>query len=118
MSSPSRRRLPFVVALLLAMPGCAQAVPTPTLQIPAADRYPAISAGAVHTCALVRGGGVSCWGDNFSGKLDDHSTGTSNEPVAVPGLAGVTAISAGGGHTCALVRGGSVSCWGLNNEGQ
>ncbi len=85
----------------------------------------AIVAGGDHTCALVAGGGVQCWGYNSYGQLGDGiSTGPqtcywqlvrcAKTPIAVSAIANATAVTAGGEHTCALVVAGSISCWGAN----
>jgi alpha-tubulin suppressor-like RCC1 family protein len=87
-----------------------------------------IAAGQSHTCAVLSGGTVECWGDDTDGELGD-GTGAGTEtcngqpcsttPVAVPGLSGVTAITAGDYFTCALLSGGgTVECWGFNYHGQ
>ncbi len=88
----------------------------------------AITAGSLHTCALIQaaeadpalGGGVKCWGDNGGGKLGDGTEEILQAiPVGVIGLAsGVSAIVAGGDHTCALMTAGGIKCWGRNIEGQ
>ncbi|MCB0915658.1 MAG: hypothetical protein H6525_00940 [Actinobacteria bacterium] len=77
-----------------------------------------IGAGEGHTCALVGGGAVECWGDNGAGQLGDQSNQRRTSPVTVTGLAGATALAVGGNHTCALVAGGEVRCWGNNGVGQ
>lgn len=87
----------------------------------------AIAAGDDHTCAILAGGTVECWGYNFAAEL---GIGTSSGPavcssggwcsahaVAVEGLAGASAISAGGDHTCAIAA-GALECWGYNSYGQ
>ena len=78
----------------------------------------AISAGDDHTCALLRGGTVRCWGYNASGQVGDGTTTNRTTATPVMGLSGIEAIAAGGYHTCALLSSGPVRCWGANDSGQ
>ncbi len=76
-----------------------------------------LATGASHSCALVEGGEVRCWGSNgFSQGGDGKALGV---PYAVsveraPGeaLGGVQGFALGDLSSCALVGGGEVSCWG------
>jgi len=97
--------------------------PTP-IPVAGLTNVTAITAGGYHTCALIEGGTVTCWGQNRYGQLgnstnngdaDNHPNPT---PTAVAGLTHVTALTAGGMHTCALIEGGTVTCWGHNRFGQ
>jgi alpha-tubulin suppressor-like RCC1 family protein len=77
-----------------------------------------IATGSGHSCALLQGGQVQCWGSGKSGELGNRSFGDRGSPVAAYNLSNVSAISAGGSNTCALLIEGTVKCWGSNNFGQ
>ncbi len=86
-----------------------------------------VSAGLQHTCALLDGGAVKCWGGNGSGQLGlGHVTTKGTSPadmganlVAVDLGTGRTAakLVSGNMHSCALLDNGSVKCWGSNTYG-
>lgn len=77
-----------------------------------------IAAGPYHSCGMVDGGGVKCWGHNDEGQLGDGSTTSSGTPVGVVGVADAVAVSVGRHHSCALIADGRVQCWGDNNSAQ
>ena len=76
----------------------------------------AVTAGQEHTCAIVTGGAVKCWGTGAFG--ENGSTATATAPISVSGITGAVSIAAGWQHTCAVLRGGAVTCWGANWAGQ
>ncbi len=87
----------------------------------------AISAGELHTCAVLDNASVKCWGTNSLGRLgigiNIHMGDNWGEMAVLPSIdlgtgRTATAISAGYYHTCALLDNASVKCWGMNNHGQ
>jgi alpha-tubulin suppressor-like RCC1 family protein len=80
-----------------------------------------------HTCAVLSGGTVSCWGANWFGQLGDgvidhgHKDSAGNDfsstPVKVSGITNATEVSVGSSGSCAILSGGSVECWGLGSTG-
>jgi len=86
----------------------------------------ALAAGDYHSCAVLDGGTVRCWGYGNEGQLGyatrnmvgDDETPAAAGPVNVGAGRTATAITAGGNHTCAILDTGSVRCWGLSEFGQ
>jgi len=74
--------------------------------------------GSYHTCAVVEGGNVMCWGNGSRGKLGNGGTVDSTSPVEVVDLAAVAVLSAGSNHSCVVDAVGRLSCWGDNRSGQ
>lgn len=81
-----------------------------------------VSAGQLHSCAVMDTGAVRCWGQGGHGQL-----GRDRNPLTpawedsrwanpVPGLTASGAV-AGGFHTCAL-SGSKIHCWGYDFYGQ
>jgi alpha-tubulin suppressor-like RCC1 family protein len=96
----------------------------------------AISAGDFHTCAIVEGGDVRCWGQGAvgqlgqggtDGRLDTSTTAVADAASRVGGGAdgraaglgaAAVAITAGSSSTCAVLSTGSIRCWGAGDAGR
>ena len=116
----------------------ATSTPTPA---PPAGSFVSVSAGGYHTCEVMGGGSVDCWGSDYYGQATppagsfdsvsagwDHTCGVrSDGSVAcwgwnesgrsTPPAGSFTSVSAGGYHTCGIRSDGSVDCWGSNFDG-
>ena len=77
-----------------------------------------IALGWSHSCALLTGGEIKCWGYNHKGQLGEGTTTRSYTPVDVSGINTATSIALGGPNSCALLTGGTIKCWGGNGYGQ
>ena len=77
-----------------------------------------IGAGGAHTCAVLEGGTVRCWGANGSGQLGDGSTVGAAAPVTVSGISTAVEVTAGNTHSCARLDDATLRCWGSNGDGK
>ena len=81
-----------------------------------------VSVGGDHTCALLVGHSVRCWGLNSGNQLGDGTSGgtilsVQDTPVAVAGLADATDLASGYGFSCAIRSTATVVCWGDGSSG-
>ena len=107
--------------------GYPDASPQPSRVVSASgvlERAVAIGTGLNHSCALIQGGLVVCWGSNSDGQLGVPGGAGRRSTVAV-----LSSISPGGGAvdltaadfcSCAVVQGSpsTVRCAGSNAKGQ
>jgi alpha-tubulin suppressor-like RCC1 family protein len=90
---------------------------TPTDVVGLSSGVTSISAGNGHTCAVLAGGTLMCWGAAGS-HMGDSAVTDRLVPAAVTTVSGVTEVAVGNQFTCAIVTGGAVQCWGLGNDGR
>jgi len=79
-----------------------------------------IGVGGNHTCVILEGGAVNCWGRQDSGQLGYTSPAALTKPgvLNVGGVQSTVQLALGNMHTCALSATGQVRCWGNNGYGQ
>ena len=79
-----------------------------------------VVAGGTHTCAVVAGGQVRCWGLNAAHQLGTQGPATQRVlPVVVrvgtgahPPFTGAVSLGTAYNTTCAVLASGQVRCWG------
>ncbi|MDP8910364.1 MAG: hypothetical protein M3N47_14890, partial [Chloroflexota bacterium] len=117
------QRVLLAVIVMLSLPGGAAAEQASQ---PGSAAAAGLDVGQHHSCALLVGGSVRCWGYGAEGQLGYGNTATIGDDES-PGAAGpvdlgagrtATAISAGYFHTCALLDDGNVRCWGYGADGR
>ena len=83
-----------------------------------------IAAGDAHTCALLEGGTVRCWGHAYVGSLGYPNNPGPYKDLLAPPLADidvggkVVSIACGGDVTCAILDTGGLRCWGVGLLGR
>jgi cysteine-rich repeat protein len=84
-----------------------------------------VAAGADHTCVLLGGGGVLCFGSDSAGQLGTPEStatiGDDEEPAAsTPVLLAEFAVLIAGrfNHTCVAYDTGTIQCWGDGGAGR
>jgi alpha-tubulin suppressor-like RCC1 family protein len=99
--------------------GSASSEPQPLPQdVPGLSGVVGLGVGRAHTCAVVAGGEVRCWGDNQSDQSGATCGRECVSPTAIAGLTGAVEVAAGSFFSCARLGTGEVFCWGNNGYGQ
>jgi alpha-tubulin suppressor-like RCC1 family protein len=97
--------------------------PEPDALIVAAGE--SVSGGARHSCVLVAGGAVHCFGDNTYGQLgrggESHDEASATVPSTMVDLGTeqtAKLVVSGSHHNCAILDNDQLKCWGYNADGQ
>ena len=107
------------VALALLLPTCVLCNGVPVGCHP----HNSVATGGGHTCAIVTGGSVRCWGAGGDGQLaSGRNSSIGRVPGDIEGLLNVylgpgvraVAITAGLEHTCIITDELRVICWGYS----
>ncbi|WAS92707.1 DUF4215 domain-containing protein [Nannocystis punicea] len=78
-----------------------------------------IAAGGYHTCVILTGKKVRCWGYGALGQLGVDNVYSQSAPKDdVPGITGARRLALGTRHSCALLEDDTVRCWGYNTQGE
>ena len=79
-----------------------------------------VSAGYLHSCAVLASGKVMCWGYRVGGRMGDGDSagGDQATPIAVMGITDAVQVVASYEHSCAKSAKGPVLCWGGNGSGR
>lgn len=83
------------------------------------ERVRDVAVADSHSCAILGGGNVRCWGLNDYGETGVERSNTFTlQAVDVPIIDDAIAISGGWHHTCAIRADRTVWCWGDNQNNQ
>jgi len=92
--------------------GMESVLATPVMGVTAATD---VAGGKTHSCAVVAGGAVVCWGNDRHGALGPPQGGRGPRQVVA---SGAVALSVGDLFACARMNNQTVQCWGYNAYGQ
>ncbi len=82
------------------------------VRIPGLTDVVAISAGGMHSLALLQDGTVRAWGENRLGQVGDGTRTNRDTPTPVRGVRNVVAIAALGSSSVAVLSDGTAMAWG------
>ena len=75
-----------------------------------------VALGSSHSAAVLKNGGLYCWGSNDAGQVGNNSDEQQDKPVKV--LDNVVQAALGTAHSAAITGNGDLYCWGSNDNGQ
>ncbi len=82
------------------------------------QQFATVTAGGLHTCALLTDGTAYCWGHNALGQVGDSTTADASAPTAVRTAAHFVTLHTFGDHTCGMSTTGRAYCWGFGGTGE